>query len=92
MLRFLRIKHLAVIFNENISFDHYFGTYPNAANPKGQPPFRAAENTPTVNGLNGALLSRNPNSAQPFRLDRSQPVVCSQDHDYYPEYEYDDRD
>ena len=24
------IKHLVVIFNENISFDHYFGTYPNA--------------------------------------------------------------
>ena len=24
------IKHLVVIFGENISFDHYFGTYPNA--------------------------------------------------------------
>jgi len=22
------IKHLVVIFDENISFDHYFGTYP----------------------------------------------------------------
>jgi Phosphoesterase family len=29
------IRHLVVIFNENISFDHYFGTYPNATNPKG---------------------------------------------------------
>jgi phospholipase C len=26
------IKHVVVIFDENISFDHYFGTYPNAAN------------------------------------------------------------
>ena len=26
------IQHLVVIFNENISFDHYFGTYPNARN------------------------------------------------------------
>ena len=23
------IKHLVVIFDENVSFDHYFGTYPN---------------------------------------------------------------
>ena len=27
------IKHLVVIFQENVSFDHYFGTYPNATNP-----------------------------------------------------------
>ena len=26
------IKHVVVIFGENISFDHYFGTYPNALN------------------------------------------------------------
>lgn len=24
------IKHLVIIFQENESFDHYFGTYPNA--------------------------------------------------------------
>ena len=29
------IKHLVVIFQENVSFDHYFGTYPNAANTDG---------------------------------------------------------
>ena len=29
------IKHLVVIFDENVSFDHYFGTYPNAANTDG---------------------------------------------------------
>ena len=33
------IKHLVVIFQENVSFDHYFGTYPNAANPQGEPAF-----------------------------------------------------
>ena len=27
------IKHLVVIFQENVSFDHYFGTYPVAAEP-----------------------------------------------------------
>ena len=26
------IKHVVVIFQENVSFDHYFGTYPHAAN------------------------------------------------------------
>ena len=29
------IKHLVVIFQENVSFDHYFGTYPNATNADG---------------------------------------------------------
>ena len=28
------IKHLVVIFQENVSFDHYFGTYPNAHEPR----------------------------------------------------------
>ncbi len=36
------IQHLVVIFQENVSFDHYFGTYPNAANPEGEPKFKAA--------------------------------------------------
>ena len=26
------IKHVVVIFQENVSFDHYFGTYPHATN------------------------------------------------------------
>ena len=45
------IKHLVVIFQENNSFDHYFGTYPYATNPRDEPPFTAADDTPTVNGL-----------------------------------------
>ncbi|MGC1304649.1 MAG: alkaline phosphatase family protein [Caulobacteraceae bacterium] len=55
------IKHLVVIFGENRSFDHYFGTYPNATNPSGEPAFTAAAGTPSVNGLTPALLNSNPN-------------------------------
>src|ERR1700735_1186013 len=55
------IKHLVVLFNENRSFDHYFGTYPVAANPAGEPRFVAGPASPTVNGLSGALLTSNPN-------------------------------
>ena len=40
------IKHLVVIFNENVSFDHYFGTYPVAANPAGESPFTAKPGRP----------------------------------------------
>ena len=39
------IKHLVVIFNENVSFDHYFATYPNATNPPGEPAFTALPGT-----------------------------------------------
>jgi phospholipase C len=45
------IKHLVIIFQENVSFDHYFATYPNATNPSGELPFHASPNTPSVNGL-----------------------------------------
>ena len=61
------IKHLVVIFQENVSFDHYFGTYPHAANTDGSP-FYASPSTPTVNGLSGALLTNNPNLGNPQRL------------------------
>jgi phospholipase C len=58
------IKHVVVIFDENISFDHYFGTYPNAANLPGEVKFTAAAGTPT-NIANYAtspeLLTANPN-------------------------------
>jgi phospholipase C len=60
------IKHVVVIFGENRSFDHYFGTYPVAANPPGETPvFTPLPNTPTVNNLLGAtpsLLTANPNT------------------------------
>jgi phospholipase C len=41
------IKHLVVIFQENVSFDHYFGAYPHAQNNPGETPFKASSRTPT---------------------------------------------
>ena len=81
------IKHLVVIFQENVSFDHYFATYPHAQNPAGEPQFTAAPNTPAANTLEdaGLLSPNNPNSAQPFRLDRTQALTCDMNHDYTPE-------
>jgi phospholipase C len=54
------IQHLVIIFGENISFDHYFGTYPNAVNPPGQPRFTALPDTPAVYGLNATTNPNNP--------------------------------
>jgi phospholipase C len=87
------IQHLVVIFQENVSFDHYFGTYPVATNPAGEPKFLGLPNTPVVNGLNNALLTFNPNlnpangaaASNPFRLDRSQAFTTDQDHGYTDE-------
>ena len=81
------IQHVVVIFQENVSFDHYFGTYPHAANTgaAGEPLFHAAANTPSVNGLSGGLLTNNPNGANPFRLTRAQAATCDQDHAYTDE-------
>jgi phospholipase C len=88
------IKHLVVIFNENVSFDHYFGTYPQATNPAGEPQFSAAPGTPQVNNLlGGNLLTNNPNLnplngaglANPFRLDRTQAATADQNHAYTAE-------
>ncbi|MDQ6866318.1 MAG: phospholipase, partial [Thermoproteota archaeon] len=79
------IKHVVVLFQENVSFDHYFGTYPNATNPPGEPKFTAAPNTPSANGPNAALLSNNPNgnhSINPVRLDRSKAITCDMNHEY----------
>jgi phospholipase C len=79
------IKHVIVLFQENISFDHYFGTYPNALNLPGEPAFHAAPGTPSVNGLNEALLSANPNKGNPYRLPPAKAATCDMDHDYTPE-------
>jgi phospholipase C len=80
------IKHIVVIFQENRSFDQYFGSYPNAANQPDEPPFHARPNTPTVNNLQTAgLLNNNPNSANPMRLGPADAIVCSDSHDYTDE-------
>jgi phospholipase C len=89
------IKHLVIIFNENVSFDHYYATYPKATNPPGEPSFAAAPHTPSVNNLaNAHLLTNNPNftnkengadAAEPFRLDRTQANTADQNHAYTAE-------
>ena len=76
------VKHLVVIFQENVAFDHYFATYPIASNPPGEPRFVPSPGTPQVNGLTGAVLTHNPNAVAPFRLDRSQAFLCTNQHAY----------
>ena len=94
------IKHLVVIYNENVSFDHYFATYPTAANVKGEPRFVGVRGTPAVNNLERAhLLTDNPNftnkengsgAANPFRLDRTQAATADQNHAYTAEQQASD--
>ncbi|MDQ1753040.1 MAG: phospholipase [Pseudonocardiales bacterium] len=95
------IKHVVVIYQENVSFDHYFGTYPAAANTSGQP-FQAAKHTPSVNNLvnskgaggSGNLLTNNPNKdaagnqINPQRLNPANlndVLTCDQGHNYNAE-------
>jgi phospholipase C len=85
------IKHVVVIFQENVSFDHYFGTYPNASGGDGQP-FSARPGTPAVDGLTPATdpsipaalhhasdlttAAANPNQSPPLRLDSSPDGIA----------------
>ncbi|MDL9978110.1 phospholipase C [Microbacterium sp. ASV49] len=79
------IKHVVVIFGENVSYDHYYGTYPQAANTDGTT-FTAAAKTPRNDNLvtSGALTS-NPNVYLPSRLTPAQAATCDQNHAYTPE-------
>ncbi|MBS1815674.1 MAG: alkaline phosphatase family protein [Acidobacteria bacterium] len=88
------IKHIVVIFQENVSFDHYFGTYPHAANLPGEPVFTPLPGTPKVDGYTDELLNKNPNflnplneagRTNPFRLSRTQAGTADQSHDYTAE-------
>ena len=89
------IKHVIIVFQENVSFDHYFATYPRAANATpGEPAFAAAENTPAVNGLlsgpaappnNPTLNVAGTGTVQPFRLGRNQATTCDHGHNYTDE-------
>jgi phospholipase C len=86
-----RIRHVVILFQENVSFDHYFGTYPKALNPQGEPSFTPLPGTPAFEGYTPELLARNPNfvtpgngpgRSNPFRLDRSQAATADQNHSY----------
>ncbi len=79
------IKHLVVIYDENISFDHYFGTYPQAANTDGTK-FTASPKTPKADTLiTSGLLKNNPNQYAPKRLTPAQAMTCDQNHGYTAE-------
>jgi phospholipase C len=93
------IQHIVVIFGENISFDHYFGTYPVAANlSSNNSKFTAVAGTPVPANYTTSLLTSNPNlnsnnnntatnsmASNPFRLDIAQAATADQDHNYTPE-------
>src|SRR6201989_1604953 len=95
------IKHIVVIIPENQTFDHYFGTYPHAANVPGEqswigvpaPKFVARKGTPQANTLaaNPNLLTQHPNrnifgaQANPTRSGPADAVTCDMGHDYEPE-------
>ncbi|WP_263373575.1 phospholipase C [Granulicella aggregans] len=86
------IKHVVVIFGENVSFDHYFATYPTALNqPHDTSVFAPFGNTPVPSNLaSKGLLTDNPNlsvlngsgATDPFRLDPVQAATGDQAHDY----------
>jgi phospholipase C len=79
------IKHVVVIFDENVSYDHYFGTYPKATN-HGGTKFKADKGTPKNDNLvKSHLLNSNPNLYKPFRLAPDQAVTCDQNHGYTAE-------
>ena len=83
------VKHLVVIFQENISYDHYFGTYPHAQNNPGETPFKASKHTPINNNLltpldvnhgfrplvGVNLLTNNPNSNPNAPAGAQQPAA-----------------
>ena len=83
------IKHVVVIYQENTSFDHYFGTYPEALNPSGETKFKAAPARPKPNNLLHPkdLIDQNPNFllSLPFRLGPANAFTCSEDHGYSDE-------
>ena len=88
------IEHVVVIFQENVSFDHYFGTYPYALNLAGESRFEPLPGTPAVDGLSPDLLQNNPNAhnsrngagaTNPFRLSPAEAATADQDHSYKAE-------
>jgi len=79
------IKHLVVIFDENISFDHYFATYPKAANTDGTT-FHASKHTPKANTLATPGCSRRTRTCTSRRgSSHEQAMTCDQNHSYGPE-------
>lgn len=72
------IKHVVVIYQENRSFDNYFGTYPYA------PGFHPLPNTPTVNGIPAGSynLNENGNQVAPYLFPSDQMKTLDVNHGY----------
>ena len=86
---------LVVIFQENVSFDHYFGTYPEAANTDGRRSPRRPGTPAVQRALDGRCCTQQPEPRRPAEAPRQQPdrapgepggqVTCDQDHNYSDE-------
>ena len=59
------IKHVVVLFQENVPFDRYFGVYPHALNPPGEPRFDPGPGTPMVKGLTPDAADGEPECGRP---------------------------
>jgi phospholipase C len=79
------VKYVFVIFNENESFDHYFGTFPgaNGIYSDGQHP-RASKDTPGFTQIYKNLMNGETISVTPFRIgpDENANVFDSVDHSH----------
>ncbi|MGH8859702.1 MAG: alkaline phosphatase family protein [Jatrophihabitantaceae bacterium] len=76
------IKHLVVLFDENVSYDHFFGTYPRAANTDGTRFYAASSTSRNNNLITSGALTSNPTEYYPKRLTPDQALTCDQDHGY----------
>lgn len=79
------IEYLIIIFQENVSFDHYFGSYPHSENLDGEIPFYASANTPSIDDLTKSLLYNNTNLNDPFRMSKDDVKTvtsCDNNHTY----------
>ena len=79
-----RVKYVFVVFQENRSFDHYFGTFPGAnglfADASATPAVRSpavASNTQVIFGADGA-----PTTISPFRIGTAQNASDLDDIDH----------
>ena len=94
------IKHLVVIFQENVSFDHYFGTYPErdehvraAVRRRHTPKVNGLANTPGAGGTGTLLTTTRTSTPAATRSTRAGSIpanindvlTCDQDHDYNDE-------
>lgn len=81
------IKYVFVLYQENRSFDSYFGTYPGADGLYSQPAARTAGLTQTIIGVSGKLETIEPFTIGPAQfaadtddIDHSHPIMFAKMH------------